>query len=78
MKFDGTNVYLKSREDGFSIYLRKDGKDVVELNMNEEESAKLLSFLITAFGLSEAIGFEEAEGFEPEDEEPVDNQRTKH
>lgn len=78
MKFDGTNVYLKSREDGFSIYLRKDGKDVVELNMNEEESAKLLSFLITAFGLSEAIGFEEAEGFEPEDEAPVDNQRTKH
>lgn len=78
MKFDGTNVYLKSREDGFSIYLRKDGKDVVELNMNEEESAKLLSFLITAFGLSEAIGFEEAEGFEPEDETPVDNQRTKH
>jgi|DEB19_MinimDraft_3_1074340.scaffolds.fasta_scaffold93663_2 hypothetical protein len=78
MKFDGTNVYLKSREDGFSIYLRKDGKDVVELNMNEEESAKLLSFLITAFGLSEAIGFEEAEGFEPVGKEPVDNKRTTH
>jgi len=72
MKFDGTNVYLKAGEDGFSIFLRKDGKDVVELNMNEEESAKLLSFLMTAFGLAGD------EGFEPEDEEPVDNKRTTH
>lgn len=78
MKFDGSNVTLSAQQGGISIHLRKDGEKLVEVTLSEEDGARLLSFLITAYGLADAIGIEEAEGFEPVEEDPVDNKRTTH
>ena len=77
IKFDGSNVTLSSHEDGITIHMRKDGDKLAEINLSQEDGARLLSFLITAYGLSDAMGIEEADGFEPVDE-PVDNKRTTH
>lgn len=75
MKFDGSNVVLTSYKGGITIHLKRGTNSLVELNLSEEDGAKLLSFLITAYGIGDAVGIEEEEGFV---EVIKDDKRTTH